>query len=465
MNTDNLLNQIKSGEKLSLRQQIMLIIKLSIPAIFAQISSILVEYIDASMVGRLGEKSSAAIGLVSTSTWLLGGITHAAAVGFTVQIAHFIGAKDEKGARRIVRQAMVVALGVSLSLLAIAASISPNLPKWLGGEEAVWKEASTYFLVYAFTIPVYQFSYLATGMLQCSGNMLLPSIMHILTCFLDIVFNFFLIFPSREMHILGNNIFMPGAGLGVMGAALGTSISVLLIAGIMLYYVLFRSKVLALRKEEKLEFNKTDLKKALHIGIPVALEQFVMSGAYIGSTLIIAPLGSVAVAAHSFAITAESLCYMPGYGVSQAATTVIGQSIGAGRKDLAKRLGWIAVGLGMIMMAASGAVMYVIAPFMMRLITPVVAISALGAEILRIEVFAEPMYGASIVASGVFRGAGDTTGPCILNFLSVWLVRLPLSAVLAKTMGLQGVWLAMCIELSVRGILFLIRLGTNKKLK
>lgn len=465
MNTDKLLDQIKSGEKLSFRQQILLIIKLSIPAIFAQVSSILMEYIDASMVGRLGEKSSAAIGLVSTSTWLLGGITHAVAIGFTVQIAHFIGAKDEKGARRIVRQAMIVALVISLMLMLIAGIISPHLPIWLGGEQAIWKEASTYFLVYALTIPVYQFSYLSSGMLQCSGNMKLPSIMHIVTCLLDVVFNFFLIFPSREISILGNNVYVPGLGLGVMGAALGTSISVLLIAIVMIYYVLFRSKILALRRDERLEFNKEDLKKALHIGIPVALEQFIMSGAYIGSTLIIAPLGSVAVAAHSFAITAESLCYMPGYGVSQAATTVIGQSIGAGRKELARRLGWISVGLGMIMMAASGALMYGIAPFMMGLLTPVAAISALGTAVLRIEVIAEPLYGASIVASGVFRGAGDTTGPCVLNFLSVWLVRLPLSAVLAKTMGLQGVWLAMCIELSVRGILFLIRLKINKKIR
>ena len=226
--------------------------------------------------------------------------------------------------------------------------------------------------------------------------------------------------------------------------------------------LVFKSKSLGFRKSEKLQIIKEDLLKAVKISFPVSIEQVIMSGAYIMSTIIVAPLGSIAIAAHSFAITAESLCYMPGYGVGQAATTIVGQSVGAGRTKLAKRLGWLSVAVGSFMMLVSGVVMYVIAPAVMALLTPVAAVRALGTRVLRIELFAEPLYGASIVANGVFRGAGDTKIPCVLNFLSMWIVRIPLSAYLACSMGLEGVWLAMCIELCFRGIIYIYRLMRTK---
>ena len=190
-----------------------------------------------------------------------------------------------------------------------------------------------------------------------------------------------------------------------------------------------------------------------------------MCGAQIAQTRIVAPLGTVAIAANSFSVTAESLCYMPGYGIGTAATTLIGQSIGAGRKDMTKRLGWLTTGLGMVVMAVTGTLMYIAAPWMIGMLSPEPAIRALGTRILRIEAFAEPMFGASIVASGVFRGAGDTLVPSCLNFFSMWAIRIPASAILAPRFGLPGVWLAMCVELCVRGILFLIRLAGSRWLK
>ena len=183
------------------------------------------------------------------------------------------------------------------------------------------------------------------------------------------------------------------------------------------------------------------------------------------STIIVAPLGTVAIAANSFAITAESLCYMPGYGISNAATTLVGQSIGARRRDLTWRFAHISVLMGMAVMALMGVVMYAGAPLIMGIMTPDAEVMALGARILRIEAFAEPMYAASIVAYGVFVGAGDTLIPSIMNLGSIWAVRLSLAAFLAPEYGLEGVWIAMCVELCFRGIIFLIRLYRKKWLK
>lgn len=462
MDERNLLERLRNNETLSVREQIKLTIQLSIPAIMAQISSIVMQYIDASMVGSLGANDSASIGLVSSSTWLFGGLCSAASIGFTVQVAQRIGAGEDEEARNIVKQGLLSVLAFSGMLMLIGTLISAYLPVWLGGDSGIRAGASQYFFVYAAFLPVMQLNHTAGGMIQCSGNMKLPSILHVLMCFLDVLFNMLLIFPSRDITFLENSFKMYGAGLGVMGAALGTAFAEVVILTVMLCYLLFGSPMLRIRKGEKLCFNPEELGRAVKISIPVGFEQVVMCGAQIMSTKIVAPLGTVAIAANSFSVTAESLCYMPGYGIGSAATTLIGQSIGAGRKDLTKRFGWLTTGLGMLIMTGSGILLYIFAPFMIGLLSPDPEIRELGAAVLRIEAFAEPMYAASIVATGVFRGAGDTFIPSCINLFSMWCVRIPLGALLAPRFGLHGVWFAMCVELCVRGVLFLIRLSGKK---
>lgn len=462
MSNVNLLERLRGGETLSFREQLRLTIQLSIPAIMAQISSIVMQYIDAAMVGNLGALDSASIGLVSSSTWLFGGLCSAASIGFTVQVAQRIGAGEDEQARNIVKQGLLSVLLFSCLLMAIGTMISGQLPIWLGGEPDICTNASRYFMVYAAFLPVMQLNHTAGGMIQCSGNMKLPSILHILMCFLDVLFNMILIFPTRNVMLAGISFKIYGAGLGVMGAALGTAFAELVIVSVMLFYLLFASPMLRLRKNEKLHFGAEELKRAVKISIPVGFEQVVMCGAQIMSTKIVAPLGTIAIAANSFSVTAESLCYMPGYGIGTAATTLIGQSIGAGRKDLTRRFGWLTTGLGMLIMTGSGILLFIFAPFMIGILSPDQAIRELGAAVLRIEAFAEPMYAASIVATGVFRGAGDTFIPSCINLFSMWCVRIPLGALLAPHFGLHGVWVAMCIELCVRGVLFLIRLSGKK---
>ena len=197
----------------------------------------------------------------------------------------------------------------------------------------------------------------------------------------------------------------------------------------------------------------------------MGFEHVAICGAQIMTTVIVAPLGIIAIAANSFAIIAESLCYMPGYGIAEAATTLVGQSLGAGRMRLMHRFAQICVWSGMLVMGMMGVILYVFAPQIFSLMTPVSEIRTLGVEILRIEAFAEPMFAASIVSYGVFVGAGGTLIPSLMNFGSIWCVRLTLAALLAPTMGLKGVWLAMCIELCFRGSIFLFRLWRGKWIK
>ena len=436
---------LKSNPHLSFSQKLKFVCSLSIPGIIAQVSSILMQYIDAAMVGNLGKNASAAIGLVASSTWVLGSLVHASSIGYTVQASHAVGEGNQNKARAIFLEGVKKCILFSAIVTFMALIISQFLPIWLGAEKEIYKDSTLYFFVYALSTPFFQLIYLCGGMLQCSGNMKTPAILNSMLCLLDAFLNI---------------IFIKVLKLGVFGAALGTSLSSVIVALVMFYYAVYKSKYLCLKGYKSFSsFNKKQINfQAIKLATPVALDKVAFTGALVAITKLIAPLGSVALAANSFAVTAEALCYMPGYGIQDAAATLTGQSVGAKRKDLTKSFSWITVNAAMIIMAFMALLMFIICPFVFKMLTPVSEIQNLAIKILRIELICEPLYGASIVASGALRGQGDTFVPCLLNLFSVWVVRLGLSLALVGSFGLLGIWIAMTIELCFRGLIFLIRM-------
>lgn len=474
------MEQVLANPHPSRGELMRLVVLLSLPGIMAEISGVATEYIDTAMVGSLGASASAAVGLVASSTWLAGGLCTAASMGFSVQVAQLVGAGRDAEARNMVRQSLVV-LGIfSLVLAFIGAILSGGLPVWLGGEPDVCPMASQYFFIFALALPAVQAIRLCTSLLQCSGDMRTPSVLNILMCILDVLFNLVLIFPSHPLNLMGPTITLPGADLGVAGAALGTALAEVVTASLLLWAVCVRSEKLALIGHcvPRTPSDQTAppcpaswrpqarcLTTATRIAGPICLERIVMNGAQIVSTAIVAPLGTAAMAAHALAITAEGLCYMPGFGISAAATTLVGQSFGANRRDLAQRMAWASTFLGMAMMGCTGTLMYAFASPLMGLFTPDATVRTLGASVLRIEAFAEPLFAASIVVMGALRGAGDTMVPTLINLGTVWGVRITLALFLVPAMGLYGVWIAMLIELCLRGILFLVRLARGTWLR
>ncbi len=461
------ISQIQNGQNMSLRQQMALTAKLSLPSIMAQLSTILMQYIDASMVGRLGAEQSASVGIMNSSIWLFTGLCSMATMGFSVQVAHRLGGRDHSGARDVLRQGMLCSLLFGILLAAVGLAVSPWLPRWLGADGSVAPAASTYFAIFIGSLPILTLNYLAGGMLRCAGNMKVPGLLNAAMCLLDVVFNFFLIFPEHQISVAGTAFTLPGAGLGVTGAAIGTVAAACVTAAAMLWWLLTRQEELRLKGRPPRPFRPTAAvtRKAASIALPMTAEHAIFCSAQITVTMIVAPLGVVAIAANAFAVTAESLCYMPGFGIGDAATTLCGQAYGARRYGLVRRFAYLSTYMGMILMAVMGLVMFVFAPRMMSIMSPVEAIIAEGAAVLRIEALAEPMYAASIVAYGAFVGVGDTLVPAVMNFGSIWLVRIPLAAFLAPTMGLKGVWVAMCVELIFRGAIFLWRMHSGAWLK
>lgn len=449
--TEYLMESIRSGRAMVRSEKLNLIVGLSIPSMLAQISTVMMFFIDASMVGHLGAEASASIGLIESTTWLVGSLLSAAATGFSVQVAHFIGANDFVKARQVFRHALICGLAFSVFLSLIGVGIHSHLPYWLGGGADIASASSGYFLIYSLVLPFVYLYHTSEMMLKSAGNMHTPSVMAVLVCICDVIFNYIFIYICK---------------FGVVGAAMGTALAYICISLPNLYLSACKNRMLNLRQDHvRFHWVKEYVQRACKISIPIAIQNILMSGAQIVSTMIVAPLGNIAIAAHSFAITAESLCYMPGYGIGDAATTLVGQTHGAERIDLCKNFAYMTVGLGMLVMALMGVIMYVFAPEMIGVLSPVEAIRELGTTCLRIEAFAEPFFAASIVTYCVCVGAGDTFKPAAINLGTMWLVRLTLAYGLSKSYGLEGVWIAMATELTFRGVLFLIRLFRGSWMK
>ena len=270
---------MRKGTWRDLRPEIALVWRLSLPAILTQITTIVMQYIDSAMVGALGADASAAIGLVASSTWLFGGVTTAVSAGFSVQVAHRIGAGEDTEARTVVRHGLAAALTLAALLALLGLGICRQLPCWLGGGAEICADASAYFLTFSLMLPFSQLNSLTAGFLQCAGDMVTPSVLNAVMCGLDVVCNALLI-PH----------------FGVLGAGMGTALACALVSLAMAWCCCVRNAQLRLRRGEAHAFRPEILKKAFRIGAPVAVQEIAMNGAMVASTMILAPLGAAAIA-------------------------------------------------------------------------------------------------------------------------------------------------------------------------
>lgn len=454
MNMIHMSTAMRAGEVIPLRDQIRLVVALSIPAILEQLVMTLMSYIDTAMVGSLGSGATAAIGVVASSTWLLNGVVNAAAVGFSVQVAQYLGAGREADSRDVLCQSILFngLFGAALALFTLV--LSQFLPTLLGADASIRPNATAYLSIVGAFLPLSMAATLYSSIFRCSGNVLLPSLMNLGMCVLDVVFNFFLIYPTRQ--IAGVTVW--GAGLGVAGAALGTGLAQACVGVGLLLLVLRWQGPLRLQGTEHWRFTRTCMSNALRLATPAALERITLSLAQIVMTGVVTSMGTLAVAANYIAVQTESICYLPAYGVAAAATALVGQSVGAGRPDMARRFALSTTALGFLLVTVMGALMFGLAPVLTGLLTPEAEVVALSARVLRIVAFSEPLFAVSIVVIGALRGAGDSKGPFLINLCSMWGVRVLGVLLFTRQFGLVGVWVTMTAELTFRGSVFLIRL-------
>ena len=434
------------------------VLLLAWPAIVEQIMITLVQYVDTAMVGSLGSQATAAVGLTSSTTWLFNGFFAAAAIGFSVQVAQHLGAGRQEDARKVVWQSLRFTVLFGLLMGAIGFALSFPLPALLGADPAVRGDASLYFRIMACAMPFTLGTNMFSAVIRCAGDTKTPMVLNLLINVFNVILNTLFIYETRPVEVLGLRFTMWGAGWGVGGAAFASGLSTALVC-LLFLTVLFRKKSpIRISLKQRYKFERGCLLAAWRLGLPAALERSIMCLAQIVITAIITGIGTVAVASNHLAVTAESISYLPASGVAVAGTTLVGQAMGAGRKDLAQRFARMVSWMGVGIMTLGGAVLFLFSTQLIQIFSQDPQVIELGSQVLRIVAFAEPLFGASIVASGALRGAGDSKGPFLISLATMWGVRITLSLILVGSLGLIGVWLAMAAELCARGLVFMVRL-------
>lgn len=444
------------GGEMTAQKRLPVLWKLSWPAIVEQLLSMLVSYADTAMVGALGARATAAVSVVSSSIWTVGGILAGIGVGYSVQVANAVGAQDEVRVRRIVRQGALAALVVGLLVLSAMQLMATAIPRWLGAEPEVYPLAVSYLRWVTLGLPFSTALAIFSAILRCTGDTRTPLMLNGLANMVNIVLNFFLIYPTRQW----GGLTIPGAGLGVAGAAIGTAASVALAGCLIVRHTFFRrGHPMSLGPEEGYRPDREIIGTALRLGLPYIGERMTVNLGQILMTGLVAHVGTVALAANHIAVTVEGLCYLPAFGVSFAATALVGQAVGADSRENARAYGALSGWLGWWMSVGTGAMLFVAAPWLAGLFSPDGAVVAETVKVLRIVAFAEPCFGLSIVLSGALRGANDVRFPMLCSLGSMWGIRIVAANLLVYRFGwgLEAIWLSMSADLVLRGILCALR--------
>ncbi|MBQ8536390.1 MAG: MATE family efflux transporter [Clostridia bacterium] len=433
---------------------------LALPAMMENLMVTLLSMVDTAMVGSLGKEATAAAALNASPSWLVSSTITVVGGSIAVIIARLWGAKDYERAGVFSRQAMVLGLLLGALLTLAGQLIAPHYPYWMQAEAGVIPAATAYMRIVSAAYIPHTLGLVFYGIMRGAGDMKTPMRISLSVNLLNVLGNFLLIYPSRTLW----GIPVWGAGLGVAGAALSTAVCTALSAVIGGICLSRRQDPLRLSLRRSYRPEREKLCSLLRLGIPMASERVIINLGQVLFSSTVSSLGTLELSAHHLAITAEGICYNPAFGISVAATTGMGHALGAGKEEEAKKIGWMYLAMCAVVMVCVSLLMWLLAPAMIGLFTPDEEVIRLGAMALRIVALAEPLFGLSIVGTGILRSAGETVAPLGISIVCMMLIRVPLAMVFSRIFdwGLAGAWIAMDIDLIIRGGLTLARYASGK---
>lgn len=429
------------------------VLKLAWPVVIQQVSLTAVQLVDTFLVGHLGEDALAGVGLASILFWFPLSGMFAIGIGTTAVVARNVGAGRPERAEVTLRSAQMLALlwGVAMGVVYFAAA-GPLL-ELMGAEPAALDAGVSYMQAFAFGIPMYTLIFASTSSLQGAGDTRTPMLVMLAVNGINAVLSYVLIRgagPIPEYDV-------QGAGLGFLGAAIA---GWLMVSGAMMA----RGSAVGLRPSKTLQVDNSETGRILRVGLPSGAEQLQFQLAFLAYTRIIASLGTTALAAHQVALRIEGLTFQPGFAFGVAATTLVGQGLGAGRPDLAEKAATAAGRLAFVLMASVGVALMVFGGPITRLFISEDDVVDTGRKLLLIFGVALPALSISLSLGGALRGAGDTRSVLGIMTIGVWGVRLTPAYLLAVVAGLgvPGAWAAAMVDINTRALLMFLRFRQGK---
>ena len=439
----------KQPSSRSYLRMLPVIFSLAWPTMLEQAMQTAVQYIDTAMVGSLGTQATAAVGATTTVNWLFGSSLSALGVGFLAFIAKAYGAGKQKLAHKAVTQAVLTVWVVGVLFTVLTLSLSPVIPIWMRVDENIRSLSARYFFILYIPMLPRTATIIFGTVLRSVGDTKTPMRIGLLVNLINVVLNYLLIYPTRTIRFF----VMPGAGLGVTGAAIASAIA-FTVGGICITCSLWKHPELS-PKGHRIYPDWSVLKPCLRIALPNMLQRFGTSLGYVAFASMINSLGDISTAAHTIANTVESAFYIPGYGMQTAAATLAGNAYGAKDKNKLRDLSKMMIILELLMMLISGSILFMAAPGMMRLFSSSQEVIILGSVVLRIVAVSEPIYGVTIAMEGMMQGVGKTITPFIFNIIGMWGVRIVGTYACTQLLGM-GLISAWCCMVAHNCLLFIL---------
>ncbi len=439
------------------------IVLLAWPVFLEQIFTTLVSYADTAMVGSLGAWATASVTISNSPIFLLNGIIMALGIGITSLVARSVGSGDTEAVKKLIKHAILAVIIIGIPICLIIIALHRMIPLWMGAEPDILDTAAEYNFYVSLGRIFMVTSMMLNSAFRGYGDTKTPLIANTIMNVVNVFFNFLLIYPTREVTLFGTTFTVFGAGLEVAGAAIATSIGMVFSGLITLWVAFFR------KNEYRIDFRgswKPDRKmtaQIFKISFPAMLERIFMSSSGIFVNSSIATLGTANVAANSLCLTAESLSYMPAFAFQTAVTTLVGQSLGAGKPALAEKFVNKTMLMGVVTMAFTGTGLFVFSNQLISVFTPDADVIALAARCLRLVAFMQIPQVAAWIFSGVLRGAGDTKFNFYITAATNWGIRTLFSvlAIRVFNFGLFSTQVVILIEILSRLLLLFLRYHTG----
>ncbi len=428
------------------------IFALAWPTMLEQLLQTAVQYIDTAMVGSLGTQATAAVGATSTVNWLIGSTISALGVGFLSYVSQACGAGEDEKVGKAASQAVLATLVTGVLFTVLTLSLSSYVPVWMQVDPSIQDLSARYFFILYTPMLARTATIIFGTLLRAAGDTKTPMRVGLLVNVVNVVLNFLLIYPARRWQ----GLWIPGAGWGVMGAAVASAIS-FVVGGICISVVLWRHPVIS-PKGQSIRPDWEILRPCLQVALPNAMQRFGTSLGYVAFASMINSIGEAATAAHTIANTVESAFYIPGYGMMTAAATLAGNALGAKDNERIHKLARMIIFIEVALMILSGGLLFLFAPNMMGLFSKDLLVISLGATVLRMVAISEPFYGVSIIIEGMMQGMGNTLLPFIFSISGMWLVRIVGTFICTQLMGmgLISAWACMIAHNLLLFVMFMI---------
>ena len=432
------------------------VLRMAWPVVVHQVSLSMVQLVDTLLVGHLGKDALAGVGLGSIVFWIPQSGIFAVGIGAIAVVARNVGSGQRERASATAAMALVMALAWGVLLALVMALAADPLLRVMGAEPAARSEGVTWMRAASIGFPLTAVLYAGSASLTGAGDTRTPMIIMLVVNLVNAVVAYTLINgpgPFPELKVLGSGLGATSAGIS--GAAL---VLVALVAG---------RGGLRLESVAALRPDVGEMKRILNVGLPAGIENLQFNLAFLVYTRIIASLGSAALAAHRVTLSIEGLAFNPGFALGVATATLVGQSLGANRPDLAERSAKVALLWATVVMTSIGMVLLFFGePITSLFVSGEDAdeVVDIGRQLLFVFAFAMPAMAVSQTLAGGLRGAGDTRAVLAIGVFGIWVVRLLPAYLLAIVLGFDapGAWLAAVFDVNSRGVLTWLRFRRGK---